>query len=118
MSGVQSQSDDNWPRENTFSATLDDVSATTNAIDIQSMAISHPANYADQKISILEKVHRLVELHDPDLIDLEYIQFFANNLGYDIDINRNEVGISGTGNLGGGDFGSNIDCEPSDTDEY
>src|SRR5689334_14453216 len=34
-----------------------------------------------RKISILEKITRLTELHDPSLVDIEYIQFFANYLG-------------------------------------
>jgi hypothetical protein len=50
--------------------------------------------YLEQRISILEKVHRIAELQDPDLIDLEYIQFFAKNLGYDVNINRNEIGTN------------------------
>jgi hypothetical protein len=52
----------------------------------------------DQKISILQKIHQLTELHDPDLIDIEYIQFFAKNLGYNININRNQIGAN-IGNL-------------------
>lgn len=47
-----------------------------------------------QKISILEKIYRLTELQDPDLIDIEYIQFFAKNLGYDVNINRAEIGTN------------------------
>lgn len=45
------------------------------------------------KISVLEKVSRLTELHDPDLIDIEYIQYFANYLGYSVDVNRGELGV-------------------------
>jgi len=51
------------------------------------------------KISILEKIKRLADLQDPNLIDLEYIQFFAKNLGYNVDIYRSDVGES-FGNLG------------------
>lgn len=43
------------------------------------------------RISILEKVHRLTDLHDPSLIDIDYIQFFANYLGYDVNINRAQI---------------------------
>ncbi len=42
-------------------------------------------------ISILEKIKRLTELHDPDLIDTEYVEFFARNLGYDVNINRTQL---------------------------
>lgn len=52
------------------------------------------------KISILEKINRLSELQDPELIDLEYIQFFAKNLGYSIDISRNDIAGDAFGNLG------------------
>lgn len=47
-------------------------------------------------ISILEKSQRLTELQDPDLIDIENIQFLASNLGYNINVNRGEVGGFGT----------------------
>jgi hypothetical protein len=45
------------------------------------------------KISILEKVYRLAETHDPDLIDLDYIQHFAAYLGYNVDVSREELGL-------------------------
>lgn len=38
----------------------------------------------EQRISILEKIKRLSELHDPELIDFEYLSHFANVLGYNI----------------------------------
>lgn len=43
-------------------------------------------------MSILEKVNRLTELHDPSLMDEQYLQFFANYLGYNININYAEMG--------------------------
>ena len=46
----------------------------------------------EYKISILEKIFRLSTLHDPDIIDMDYIQFFANYLGYDINISRGDLG--------------------------
>ncbi len=45
------------------------------------------------KISIIEKINRLAELQDPSLIDIEYLQFFANNLGYSVDVSRGELGV-------------------------
>lgn len=45
------------------------------------------------KISVIEKIARLSELHDPNLMDIEYIQYYANYLGYNIDVNRGEIGI-------------------------
>ena len=68
----------------------------TEATNAEEMQLHWPTNAAyhtsSQRISILEKVNRLTELHDPDLIDLEYIQFFASNLGYNINVSRDEIG--------------------------
>lgn len=53
----------------------------------------NPATSGDEyKISILEKINRLTWMHDPDLIDIDYIQFFANYLGYNINITRGDIG--------------------------
>lgn len=65
---------------------------------------------ASPKISILEKIHRLSELHDPDLIDIDYIQFFAEHMGYRIDIDRNEIGF--------GFLNSSAPCSASDNQKY
>jgi hypothetical protein len=46
----------------------------------------------DNKISIMEKIDRLNELQDPDLMDVDYLEYFADNLGYDININKSELG--------------------------
>ena len=43
-------------------------------------------------IGILEKTNRLRNLHDPDKMELDYIQYFANYLGYNVDVNRSELG--------------------------
>jgi hypothetical protein len=45
------------------------------------------------KISVLEKINRLTETHDPDYCDIEYIQYFANFLGYNVDVFRSELGV-------------------------
>jgi len=64
----------------------------------------------DCSIGILEKVERLAELNDPDAMDIEYIQYFANKLGYNVDISK--------GNLGTFQFGKNADdSEPISDDE-
>ena len=48
------------------------------------------------EISILKKIELLYTLRDPDLIDSEYIQFFANQLGYDISYGRDDIkGLTG-----------------------
>jgi hypothetical protein len=53
-------------------------------------------------ISILEKAKRISDFHDPDLIDIEYIQRLANYLGYDINVHREAVDglTSGAGDDG------------------
>ena len=83
-----------------FTYEISGVSAFTDATSVEQLKLNWPTNASyvtsAQKISILEKVSRLTELHDPDLIDLQYIQFYAANLGYDINISRNELGNSGT----------------------
>jgi hypothetical protein len=38
-------------------------------------------------LSILDKIHKLIDLKDPSLIDFEYIQYFADYLGYDLNLN-------------------------------
>ncbi len=46
-----------------------------------------------KKISILEKINRLADLHNPEEIDITYLQFLANYLGYDVNINSGELGV-------------------------
>jgi len=43
-------------------------------------------------ISLLEKIQRLPELHDPELIDIKHIQYLASMLGYNVNLNRGELG--------------------------
>ena len=47
----------------------------------------HPCNYG-----ILKKIEQIGDLHDPQLMDSEYLQFYANFLGYDLTLNRSEIG--------------------------
>lgn len=48
-------------------------------------------------ISILEKIYRLTELFDPDLIPIDLIQFYAENLGYNVGLNRENIGVDFAG---------------------
>lgn len=64
------------------------------------------------KISILEKIDRLKECQDPDLMDINSIQYFAENLGYDVNINRGELG-----NLALATDDTNT-CSADDADRY
>jgi len=121
----------NWMVENsgtisadvqqTFTYDLCGTNESTVASDAQELQLHWPTNAAyatsAQKISILEKVKRLTELQDPDLIDIEYIQFFAANLGYDINISRDEAGVSGTASsFGLTEFGGS--CSAADINHY
>ncbi len=63
----------------------DEKTHTTSAIELE--VDNRP------KISILEKINRITELHDPDYVDIEYIQYFANYMGYNVDVNRGELGV-------------------------
>ena len=42
-------------------------------------------------VSILEKAKRIADLHDPDLIDIEYIQRLANLMGYNVKVNKGSI---------------------------
>lgn len=77
----------------------------------QKKIIYIPPDFGTSGTSILEKIHRLNELQDPDLMDVEYLQYFANNLGYNVDINRGELGtISQVTN--------SATCPDVDTEKY
>jgi len=67
---------------------------TEISTDVSSLTHTFPdeSSTVDQKISILEKIHRLSDLHDPSVIDDAYIQFFARFMGYNIDITRPDIG--------------------------
>ena len=45
----------------------------------------------DKTSSILEKIHRIAFNKDPDVIDFQYIQFVAAQLGYNIDIQQEDI---------------------------
>lgn len=118
----------------TYTETLSaqSVTATTSADDVDRVDYLTSSSTVEQnleiplfegelysrKISILEKIYRLTELHDPDLIDIEYIQFFAKNLGYDVNINRAEIGTN-LGDLTNQDSSavSGV-CDNFDRDKY
>lgn len=43
--------------------------------------------------SILQKIESLKEFNDPTAIDMDYINFFARKLGYDVNMSRGELGV-------------------------
>lgn len=63
----------------------------TDTIEVQDVTLVPPTD-TTEKISIIEKIFRLTELKDPDLIDIENIQYFADNAGYNVDVYRDEFG--------------------------
>jgi len=84
--------------ERTFTYDLcgTDTPTDANAVSALSLHYTQDSLSANPKMSILEKVYRIAELHDPDLIDIDYIQYFAQNLGYQVSVFRDELGVSGT----------------------
>jgi hypothetical protein len=48
---------------------------------------------------VLEKVASLTSLHDIDSLDSKYIPYLANMMGYDIDINKSQIGTFGGNTL-------------------
>jgi hypothetical protein len=66
---------------------------TTELVDgVEEISIQ---TYKSIQISVLEKIYRLPELHDPDLMDIDKIQYFANNLGYNVNVNKSQFGVVG-----------------------
>lgn len=47
--------------------------------------------FGNDRISILDKIFRLTDMFDPELIPIELIQFYAENLGYNVGINRESM---------------------------
>jgi len=100
---------------NTMYDGIDGFSITETEINSSASKLVYNSPYnedtiaSDLKISILEKIRRLTDLHDPDLIDIEYIQFFAKNMGYDVNINQAEFGEFGS---------SETTCSEADKNRY
>lgn len=44
-------------------------------------------------IGILDKISKLRSLHDIDTIDISHIQYFANLMGYNVNVNLGEIGL-------------------------
>jgi hypothetical protein len=94
------------------------VSATEKVTNIQyldqqiySVDESGNLSSATPKYSILEKINRLTELHDPTYMDEEYLQFFANYLGYNVNINYAELGTLS-------EFNNDTGCSDVDKNKY
>lgn len=46
---------------------------------------------SDKKSSILDKIHKIAYLKDIDVIDYEYVQFIASQMGYNLDIDQEDI---------------------------
>jgi len=69
-----------------------EIIPTTPADSVGEVFINNMCNIKSDKISILDKIFRLTELFDPDLIPENLIQNYAENLGYSAGINREIIG--------------------------
>jgi hypothetical protein len=49
-------------------------------------------------ISILEKINKLKDLKDINELDADYFQYFANHFGYEVNIDRESIGMFSTSN--------------------
>jgi len=71
--------------QNFLNTLYDDHTLTTSSTDWE--------KENSPKISILEKINRLANLHNPEEIDITFIQFLANYLGYSVNLNAGDLGI-------------------------
>jgi hypothetical protein len=56
-------------------------------------------------LSMLQKIADITKLHDIDSINVNHIPFLANMMGYEIDVNKNEIGtFGGKGDMSDEDF--------------
>lgn len=79
------------------------VTVSGNSYNPQRVDIIYPENSLDisPKISILEKIARLGDLHNPDLCPKNLLGYYANELGYNINMTLDDIGIGETfGNMG------------------
>jgi hypothetical protein len=68
-----------------------------------------PSDINTKTISISEKINRITEMQDVQLIDIELLQYLADNFGYSVNISRGELGSI---------VSSNNTCSANDTEKY
>jgi len=61
--------------------------------DVEKVFLTDFCQVPKTKISVLEKIYRITELFDSDLIPIELIQFYAQNLGYEVGLSRDNIGL-------------------------
>jgi len=71
---------------------IDSSTHDTFTEEVASIEFTNQCVPQSGRISILEKIHRLSDLIDPDLIPIELIQHYANNLGYSVGLSREDIG--------------------------
>lgn len=74
-----------------YESTTNEVN--TPSTNVANIFVNNTCEIFKENISVLEKINRLTELFDPDLIPIELIQFYASNLGYDVGLSRENVGL-------------------------
>ena len=62
-------------------------------------------------VSILKKIEQIGDLHDPQLMDVEYLQHYADFLGYDLTMNKGELGNISSGLVGGENYVDSVDSD-------
>ena len=96
--GGKIRDDDDYIITGDTPVNVNDVHATDiGRIDHDIPDVRFSPFYEGDRISILEKINRIRDLNDPDLIDIKYIQYLAKNLGYNIGVNRGQFNASVSG---------------------
>ncbi len=85
---------------------------TVTSPNVTTPSYTYPmAHYSvEQKMGMLDKIKRIADMSDPNLIDINYINMFAANLGYNINIRKGEVGF--------GMIQSDSPCNSSDNERH
>ena len=101
--------------DNTSGAGYEEI-VSTDASEV-SEVVYVAKNNTSGMISIIEKINRLPELHDPDLVPIEHISYLAKTFGYNVSINRDDVGAN-VGNLY--DYRTNVEtcCDGISKEKY
>jgi hypothetical protein len=89
--GVQSVGDDYYTKDTlTYNNTGLYQSGLTTTIEvpmINQYYTSDENTTEEQAVGILEKIFKLLDLKDPNLIDFDYLGYFADHIGYDMKLN-------------------------------
>ena len=72
-----------------------EITVKTPSRTASSIFIDNICNTYFDSISIMDKINRITDMMSPDLIPIDIIQHYADNLGYQAGINRNALIPSG-----------------------